>query len=566
MVQAQNVIRDLLSCPFVDVLVVGGGLAAVRAAIEARRSGATVRVISKGSASRSGASAMAGQGYSAAFGHGGDADSAERHQDDTLRAGRGLANPILVRTLCGEAPGRIVEIEAFGAQFEKREGRFVQHHSGGHSAARSCVGLGLRASSILRPLRQYASSLGVRFSDRVAVVDLLRDSGRVHGVVGVDLAKAVPIVAPSGATVLATGGAGQLFAKTSNPGDLTGDGYAMVLDAGASLVDMEFYQFYPWRIIEPQWNRARLVIQPWTFTRGGYLVNRHGHPFMEAYDPVRGDSAGRDVVARAIFDEIRHGNGVRGGVRVCVSSMSPAVFRELNPLVHRVFDRHRIDPFAEEIIVAPEAHFAMGGATIDIDGRTGVQGLLAAGEVAGGVNGADRLGDNALSEALVFGARAGAAACLEQAAETSPDLGEELLAAIAAGKETADLERLSSLRRELGKAFWLDAGVIRNAEGLRRAEAIARRVREKTVCMRPDSSASLIAKAELVHLTMVGEALAAAAQRRAESRGAHYREDYPKQDDTRYARPIIVRKQAGGGIVVDLGEPHSSCGSSFPNT
>src|SRR5262249_61351939 len=129
----------------------------------------------------SGASAMAGQGYSAAFGHGATPDSAALHQEDTLRAGCGLADPALVRVLCAEAPGRILELEAFGARFEKRDGRFVQHHSGGHSAARSCVGSGLRASSIMRPLRQYASSLGVCFSDRVAVVDLLRDAGRVQG-------------------------------------------------------------------------------------------------------------------------------------------------------------------------------------------------------------------------------------------------------------------------------------------------------------------------------------------------------------------------------------------------
>jgi fumarate reductase (CoM/CoB) subunit A len=412
----------------------------------------------------------------------------------------------------------------------------------------------------MRPLRQYASSVGVRFSDRVAVLDLLRDSGGVHGAVGVDLATAVPVVAPSGATVLATGGAGQLFEKTSNPADLTGDGYAMALDAGATLVDMEFYQFYPWRIVEPLWNRARLVIQPWTFTRGGYLANRHGKRFMEAHDPVRGDAAGRDVVARGMFDEIRRGNGVRGGVRVCLGEMSPAVFRELNPLVHRLFDRHHIDPFAVEILVAPEAHFAMGGVAIDIDGRTGVRGLYAAGEVAGGVNGADRLGDNALSEALVFGARAGAAACIEPAAEASPDLGEELLAAIASGAEAGGLERLSFLRRELATTFWRDAGVIRNADGLAHAEAIARHTRGETLGMRADSAASLVAKAELIHLTLVGEALAAAAQHRTESRGAHYREDHPRPDDTRYARPIRVRKRADGTITLDPGEPHPGGG------
>src|SRR5262249_39785029 len=158
--------------------------------------GATVHVISKGAASRSGASAMAGQGYSAAFRKGGGSDSTHLHQEEKVRAGRGLPDPLLRRTPCTEDPRRNLEPGGVRGRFEKRGGRFLQHHSGGHSAARSCVGFGLRASSILRPLRQYASSLGVRFSDRVAVIHLLRDLGRVHGVVGVDVTRAVSIVVP----------------------------------------------------------------------------------------------------------------------------------------------------------------------------------------------------------------------------------------------------------------------------------------------------------------------------------------------------------------------------------
>lgn len=528
-----NVIgQSIATLPCVDVLVVGGGLAALRAAIQARKGGASVRMVCKGAVARSGASAAAGQGYSAAFGHGGDPDSPERHVEDTFRAGGGLNDPALVRVLCEESPQRLLEVEAAGATFEKQDRRFVQHHTGGHSAARSCVGLGQRATAMMAPLRRLALSLGVKLSELMAVVALLGDESGVGGLVAVELTTGTPTIAPARATVLATGGAGQLFQRTSNPVDLTGDGYAMALAAGATLVDMEFYQFYPWRMIEPLWNRARIVIQPWTFTQGAHLVNRRGERFMPAYDAVWQEAAGRDIVARAIFDQIRRGDGIRGGVRVDLRGVPPATFERLNPIPARLLARHHVDPLVCEILVMPEAHFAMGGVVIDPDGWTGVAGLYAAGEVTGGVSGADRLGDNALPEALVFGARAGAAAAAWAGCghDIAPEGADEALATLGDGCTGHDPARLATLRGELVEAFWADAGIIRNADGLRRSLATALRVQEQAGTIRASAPATLVAKAELLHVATVGEALARAALLRQESRGAHYREDYPHRD------------------------------------
>ncbi len=554
------ILQPLLELPAVDVLVVGGGLAALRAAIEARRAGASVRMVCKGQVARSGASAVAGQGYSAAFGHGGDPDSPERHAEDTLRGGGGLGNPALVRVLCAEAPHRLLELEAWGAMFEKRDGRFLQHRSGGHSAARSCVGLGHRATAMMIPLRRVALSLGVLFSERMAVLELLGDDHGVRGVVGLDVASATPAVLPGRTTVLATGGAGQLFRITSNPGDLTGDGYALALAVGATLVDMEFYQFYPWRIIEPLGNRARICIQPWTFTEGAYLVNRRGERFMGAYDAERREAASRDIVARAIYDQIRRGADVRGGVRVDLSGIPSERFRELNPVPHRLLARHHLDPFACDILVAPEAHFAIGGVAIDPDGFTGVPGLFAAGEVAGGVHGADRLGDNALPEALVFGARAGGAAArvAAQAPEPRTEGASEILATLALGSEEEDLTGLVALRQELGEAMWTGAGIIRNAHGLSQAVSTARRVRETALDIRASSPTGLVAKVELVHLAIVGEALAQAALLRTESRGAHYREDYPVRDEGTWTKTIRITAPRGKPARLEVTRPASA--------
>jgi fumarate reductase (CoM/CoB) subunit A len=548
----------LMILPGTDVLVVGGGLAALRAALEARRAGATVRMACKGMVGRSGASSVAGQGYSAAFGHGGEPDSPALHTEDTLLAGRGLADPRLVAALCEEAPSRLLELEAWGAAFEKRDGRFVQYRSGGHRAARSCIGKGHRATALMQPLRRTAAGLGVEFVDRLAALSLLMDGGAVCGLLAMDLESGVPAAVPARGVILATGGAGQLYRVTSNPVDLTGDGYAMALDAGAELVDMEFYQFYPWRIVEPLGNRARICVQPWTFARGARLVNRFGNAFMAAYDPERRDAAGRDVVARAIADQLRRGLGIRGGVRVDLSDVSPETFVELNPLPARLLARHGLGPHNCELLVTPEAHFAIGGVRIRPDGATGVPGLFAAGEVAGGVHGADRLGDNALPDAVVFGARAGAAVA-RHAARGGLLVGPGPIAAAAlerlvSGRRPEAHGALAASRMRLAEAMWAGAGVLRNAEGLADALRVARDVYDRAEAMRPTSPRGLVTKVETMHLAAVGEAVARAALLRTESRGAHYREDHP-HEDAALARPIRVSRRPGEALSAWVADP-----------
>jgi fumarate reductase (CoM/CoB) subunit A len=531
-----------------DVLVVGGGLAALRAALEAARLGARVRVACKGTIGRSGASSVAGQGYSAAFGHGEEPDDPAAHAEDTCRAGRGLADPRLVAALCEEAPARLEELERLGARFERRDGRYVQYRSGGHTRARSCIGLGHLATSMMQPLRRAVAGLGVEFVERCAALALLRRGEAVCGLLALDLATGAPLAVPAGAVVLATGGAGQVYRVTSNPLDLTGDGYAMALDAGADLVDLEFYQFYPWRILEPLGNRARICVQPWTFARGARLVNRLGEPFMAAYDPDRRDAAGRDVVARAIADQVRRGLGVRGGVRVDLGAVTRETFAELNPLPARLLARLGQDPHACELVVGPEAHFAMGGVRIEPSGATRVPGLFAAGEAAGGVHGADRLGDNALPDAVVFGARAGAAAARHAAATGAPPADRltaaEMLARLTDGRggSTPDL---AALRRRLAGAMWEGAGVLRDAEGLASAATVAASVRAEATTLAARSAATLAAKAELLHLAIVGEGIARAGLLRTESRGAHYRVDRPAESPA-LERPIRLARGPDG--------------------
>jgi fumarate reductase (CoM/CoB) subunit A len=496
-----------------------------------------------------GASSVAGQGYSAAFGHGGDEDDPARHAEDTVRASRGLADPRLVAALCEEAPERLLELEALGARFERCGDRFVQHRSGGHRAARSCIGLGHRATSLMQPLRRAVLAVGVELTERLSGLSLLTGEGGVSGLLGLDLGSGTPTLAPARAVVLATGGAGRLYRVTSNPLDLTGDGFAMALEAGAELVDMEFYQFYPWRIIEPLANRARICVQPWTFARGARLVNRLGTAFMGEYDPERRDLAGRDVVARAIADQMRRGLGIRGGARVDLSEVSRETFAELNPLPARLLARLGQDPHGCDLLVAPEAHFAMGGVRIEPSGATAVPGLFAAGEVAGGVHGADRLGDNALPDAVVFGARAGAAAGHHAAragrvSQRGPAAGEAL-ARLAAGDHPESPGSLDALKRRLAEAMWAGAGLLRRADGLGEAIRAAETVRREAGAVRPESAEALVAKAEVLHLATVGEAVARAALLRTESRGAHYREDYPAESPA-LARPIRLRRGRDG--------------------
>ena len=371
-----------------DVLVVGGGLAALRAAYDALLSGARVVLAVKGKAGRSGSSAMTSAGYSTALG---EADSPETYFEDTIKGGHGINDPKLVRILAEEGPQRLAELVALGAPLGLNEtGDWRIIPSGDHSVPRTVSAANHIGRDFTDPLTEAVVRLGAQVLEMTAAVEVMTAAGEVTGATLIDYAQSELIVIKAPSVILGTGGAGRLFTVTSNPNDETGDGYAIALMAGASLRDMEFIQFYPWRCIIP-FDRSRMPIQPSTFVLGATLLNSDGERFMLRYDPVRGEATTRDVAARGIYDQIHGGKAVSGGVRLDVSALSLDEWTLSNPKPSKYFLERDLDFKHEEMIIAPEAHFFMGGAVVDEWGESRVRGLFVVGEAAGGVHGANRL-------------------------------------------------------------------------------------------------------------------------------------------------------------------------------
>jgi succinate dehydrogenase/fumarate reductase flavoprotein subunit len=520
-----------------DVLVVGGGLAALRSAYDALRSGARVTIAVKGKAGRSGSSAMTSAGYSTALS---EADSAEAYFEDTMRGGRGINDPKLVRILAEEGPRRLSELVALGAPLGTDDaGSWRIFPSGDHSVARTVSAANHTGLDFTKPLTDAVTGLGAEVLEMTAALELVVARGRISGAVLLDYERGEVIKISAPAVVLGTGGAGRLFAVTSNPNDATGDGYALALHAGAALRDMEFIQFYPWRCIIP-FEHNRMPIQPSTFVLGGKLFNSEGERFMLRYDAQRGEATTRDVAARGIYDQINGGKGVKGGVRLDVSALTLEQWTTSNPKPARYFADRGLDFQAQEMILSPEAHFFMGGVVVDEWGESGVPGLYAVGEAAGGVHGANRLDSNAIPETQVFGARVGQSAARQKTigGEPAPDgpaqrWEERLQAAVTAtAEEPSDY---AGMRKALQATMWQTLGIVRTKQGMEKGLAevasLAARLDEAT----PGPGArSLMLHAQMASSLLVARACLAAALAREESRGAHYRTDFPAQDDAQW--------------------------------
>lgn len=532
-----------------DVLVVGGGLAALRAAYEARGVGADVVVAVKGRAGRSGSSAMTSAGYSTARSEG---DSAELHYQDTMAGGRGLNDSQLVRVMVEEAPQRLDELVALGAPLVlDDDGRQAVSPSGDHSRPRTYGAANHSGRDFTEPLTRAVIERGARVLEMTAVVEVLTKDGQVVGAVALDYREGAVVHIETPSVILGTGGAGRLFEVTSNPNDATGDGYALALRAGAQVRDMEFIQFYPWRCIIP-FDRSRMPIQPSTFVLGGRLYNSADERFMVGYDPVRKEASTRDLAARAIYEQIHERKGVRGGVRLDVSALSLEEWTRCNPRPARHFLDRNLDFHEEEMILAPEAHFFMGGVVVDAWGQSRVPGLFAVGEVAGGVHGANRLDSNAIPETQVFGARAGRAAAQLAATGARPSVipewaGYERLGA--AGPQTPQSGSIYvELRRQLQKVMWEQLGIIRDgaemAIGIAEVAQLDRRLSE----LEPVSVGDSVQQGTLANSLLVARCCFTAAHARRESRGAHYRRDFPDTDDANWRFPLLLELRADGSL------------------
>jgi len=532
-----------------DVLVVGGGLAALQAAIAAREAGAHVTMVCKRRVGKSGCSAMTSAGIAAVIPGLVREDSPGQHMADTLTGGGDIADAELVRVLCEEAPRRVLEADRRGARFGKTGGVFDLHPSGEHRHLRSVVAENFRGTDYTLPLTDLAAAIGVEMRDNTLVVDLLLDdAGEVRGAVLVDRAGVVGLHLGY-ATILATGGAGELYPLSSNPKEVTGDGFSLALRAGAELRDMEFVQFYPWRCIAP-FTQSRMPVQPGTFVVGGRLFNSAGERFMSAYDPVRVDATTRDLAARGIYEQVRNGKGFRGGARLDLSEVSPADWEATNPKIVKSLERYTDDYRTYPFVVGPEAHYWMGGVSIASDCATTVPRLYAAGEVTGGIQGANRLSNNAISEGLVFGARAGRAAAVADRKEAAPEqfvpLARDWQRAVDA-MGTRPRAGADELRRRVQAIADRSIGIIRRDDLMAQGQHDVADLQEDLGRAGVSSLPDLTSVLGTVALTRVAEMALAAGRLRTESRGAHFREDFPARDDNAWKRSIVIRREPALG-------------------
>lgn len=523
-----------------DLVVVGSGIAGLYTALKARDLG-SILVLTKRKLEDSNTEYAQG-GIAAAVG---PADSPDLHFADTLAAGDGLCDPGAVRVLVDEGPECVLDLARLGARFDMDGDDFELTREGAHSERRilhargDATGDEVRRALEIKVLRDPR----IRMLEQHFTVDLLTDGGRCAGVLALD---------PDGrlraylgkATVLATGGTGQLYRNSTNPEVATGDGIAMAYRAGAKIKDIEFVQFHPTALYHP--GSPKFLISEAVRGEGAILLNTRGERFMPAYHE-RAELAPRDVVARAIADQM-----VRTGspyVLLDPRVMGEERFRHRFPTILEKCREYGIDPLTRPIPVAPAAHYLMGGIKTDVDGRTDIPGLFACGETAcTGIHGANRLASNSLLEGLVFGRRIARAvgADLKRTmpeahvrfetrrptgplpVENAGDSGET----DARGSDSAEVD---AAWREVQEVMWRDVGISRDGRGLDEAAARLEEIREAV----PRSGAPR-GELELANLATVALLVATAAKARTESRGGHFRSDFPARDDRGWLRHIIL--------------------------
>jgi fumarate reductase (CoM/CoB) subunit A len=522
-----------------DVLVIGSGGAGCRAAIEARKHELDVIIVSKGLSFKSGCTTLAEGGYNAAFGYVDKEDSIEAHFDDTMKGGAYLNDPELVKILVEEAPERLKELENFGALFDRQEsGKLNQRPFGGQTYRRTCFQGDRTGHEMMTALKEEVTRLGIENVEEIVITSLITDESNrsVQGACGISIRTSNFIIFQSKSTILATGGAGWLYPVTSNAMQKTGDGYALAYNVGSDLLDMEQVQFHPTGMLYPE-SRKGVLITEAARGEGGRLINAKGERFMEKYDP-RGELATRDVVARAIYQEIIEGRGTpRGGVYLDVTHLSRKIIEDKLETMLLQFLDVDLDIREEPMEVAPTAHHFMGGTRINEHGETSTKNLFAAGEVTGGVHGANRLGGNALADTQVFGKRAGESAA-KNALNTKSTFNME--------QAIAEQDRIQILfkdgdyypfeiKKELEEVMWKYVAIIRNKKGL---ETALERINELKVMLSnlkvPDLgefNKDLQDALEIENMLNIADLVATSALIREESRGAHYRSDYPKTRD-----------------------------------
>ncbi len=556
-----------------DALVVGAGGAGLWAALELAQAGVRSAVLTKLYPTRSHTGAAQG-GVCAALGNL-EEDHWEWHMFDTVKGGDYLVDQDSAEVLSREAIECVIELEHMGLPFNRTaEGKIDQRRFGGHTrnygeapVKRACYAADRTGHMILQTLYQQCVKAGVQFFDEYHVVDLLfeggdgGDGGRAAGVVAYRIADGELHTFRASAVLLATGGYGRLFRITSNAWSLTGDGISLVFRHGIPLEDMEFYQFHPTGLYG-----LGILLSEAARGEGGILTNDAGERFMERYAPRLMELAPRDMVSRAIYLEVRDGRGIGGKdyVHLDVSHLGRQVIEEKLPDITdfaRVY--LGVEPLTEPVPITPTAHYAMGGIPTDLvtrvirdDRNTVVPGLYAAGECACvSVHGANRLGTNSLVDLLVFGRRAGRQMAADVRAVGLPELPrdatEPVRAELEAIRSSSGRESAARIRSDLATTMMDNCGVFRDETLLRKAEADVAALRERYAGVAVADKGTtfntdLLEAREVGYLLDCAETTVLGALRRTESRGAHYREDYPERDDTMFLAHSLISREPDG--------------------
>lgn len=534
-----------------DVLIIGSGGAGSRAAIEVDKYGLKPLIVSKGLSFRSGCTGMAEGGYNAVFKTVDKDDSIETHRKDTLKGGSYLNDSNLVDILVNESPKRLIDLENYGALFERqKDGKINQRPFGGQTYRRTCFQGDRTGHEIMTALKEEISKRNIETVEEVMITSIILSKNpkpQAIGAVGLNLKNSEIIFFQAKAVILATGGAGQLFPVTSNTVQKNGDGFALAYNSGCNLIDMEEIQFHPTGMVAPKSKRGILVTEA-VRAEGGILLNKNNERFMEKYAPDKLELATRDVVARAIYREIMEGRGTEnGGVYLDITHLDDNLIDEKLETMVLQFEDVGIDIKNEAMEVAPTAHHFMGGVQINEKCQTSISNLFACGEVTGGVHGANRLGGNALADTQVFGKIAGeysSKIAKNTEFETNMEMIEEEVNRIESLIGKGEIKPIE-IKEKIKKLMWENVSIIRNEKDLN--SALKQLLEMKKDLSRMDIenkkqyNKELVTGLEVTNMIEIAILSVKSAILRRESRGAHFREDFPKTDEN-WDKSIVMNK------------------------
>lgn len=518
-----------------DVLVVGGGGAGLRSAIEAREHGARVIVVSKAKVGY-GNNTIMSKAILTSPGWGDSGDNPQVYLEDTISGGRYINDQELVHVMAAEAGRQPLVLEKYGARFSKQDKKFDLLAIPGHTFARDVQGKSHKGKDYMLPLLSHAQKIGVEFVDKVFVTRLCANNNRIAAVTGFSEGGDF-VIFEAKSVILATGGYSQIYYNTSNTPGINGDGLALAYDAGIALKDMEFVQYYPTAVGK---RGSNLLLYEGFLFNGAVLRNADNENILSKHGLNDPQTLTRDLLAQTIFKEIRDGHGIEGGMRMDLSAVSDKRLTQLKPMLPQgVFEKRTC-------IVSPTTHHSMGGVVIDSTTQTDLPGLYAVGEVCAGMHGANRLAGNALAEIFSMGGIAGRNAAINASESDKNSLPQKQ---IRQEKERLNAlfsrngEDSGSLIKSLKKMIWLRAGIVRSSADLETALEQIKEFSSKSRQCKIGTVKDLMQSISLQNMLLLSEMVCRSALLRTETRGSHCRSDHPLEDNAYWLKNTVFRKQ-----------------------